>query len=464
MRLSRGYVIVLTIFFFCFNNCSKSDTPTESTVTEPPTIEYIRPSSGSELGGTIVTISGNNFHPEASITFGDVLVTNLERESAYKIVAITPPQAIGTVDVVVSNPGGESYTLSDGFDFFFALFGQRTYYDINSPDALFSIDFDMDGDIDIISAGVSVLLNNGDGTFAPKVDYDAGLSTAHIFCADLDNDNDIDISVTNYDNRQISILLNNDDGTFASKVQYGVGAGPVGIFSADLDGDGDNDLVVANSDRDNRSTGGINSSISVLLNNGNGTFAPKVDYFAGEYANSVFIVDLDGDEDKDLAVAAAGMLSVLMNNGNGTFMEMEEYTIGATGRIISCADLDEDGDYDVVVVSISGTHDVSTLLNNGDGTFALQAAYTISGNYHKLSIADLDGDDDKDIVTSSGNGSVVSLLLNNGDGTFAPKMDFEAGDSPIGLITADFDGDGYNDLAVGNRIQNTVSVLLNQTK
>jgi hypothetical protein len=56
-------------------------------MTGTPVIESISPSSGSELGGTIVTISGSNFHPEASVTFGDALVTNLEWESAYIITA-----------------------------------------------------------------------------------------------------------------------------------------------------------------------------------------------------------------------------------------------------------------------------------------------------------------------------------------------------------------------------------------
>ena len=56
------------------------------------------------------------------------------------------------------------------------------------------------------------------------------------------------------------------NGTFADKVDYDVGYNPLSVFSADLDGDGDNDLAVANYGSDN---------VSVLLNNGNGTFAGK---------------------------------------------------------------------------------------------------------------------------------------------------------------------------------------------
>ena len=124
MNFSKVCSIVIISLLIVLISCTKSKGPTESTVTGPPVIESITPSSGSELGGTIITISGSNFHPEASVKFGNILVTNLERESAYKISAMTPPHSIGTVDVVVSNPGDESSRLIDGFKFFFALFGQ----------------------------------------------------------------------------------------------------------------------------------------------------------------------------------------------------------------------------------------------------------------------------------------------------------------------------------------------------
>ena len=54
--------------------------------------------------------------------------------------------------------------------------------------------------------------------------------------------------------------------------EYPVGASPFSIASADLDGDGDGDLVTANL---------IDATISVLLNNGDGTFADAVTYQIG---------------------------------------------------------------------------------------------------------------------------------------------------------------------------------------
>ena len=85
---------------------------------------------------------------------------------------------------------------------------------------------------------------------------------------------------------------------------YGVGESPSSIFIADLDGDADNDFAVANM---------LSNTVSVLLNNGDGTFAPKVGYDAGFQALSVFGADLDGDGDNDLAVASGRGVSVLLN-------------------------------------------------------------------------------------------------------------------------------------------------------
>ena len=156
--------------------------------------------------------------------------------------------------------------------------------------------------------GVDIILNAYGFGLRLKTDYDVGDSPRSVFIADLDGDGDNDLAVANYGSRNVSVLLNNGDGTFADKVDYDVGYRPFSVFSADLDGDGDNDLAVANYGSRN---------VSVLLNNGDGTFADKVDYDVRYRPGSVFSADLDGDGDNDLAVANYGSdnVSVLLNNG-----------------------------------------------------------------------------------------------------------------------------------------------------
>ena len=70
--------------------------------------------------------------------------------------------------------------------------------------------------------------------------------------------------MTNESSSTVSVLRNNGDGTYAAKVDYGVGSQPYGISLGDIDGDGDLDITVANNG---------SNTVSVLRNYGDGTYA-----------------------------------------------------------------------------------------------------------------------------------------------------------------------------------------------
>jgi hypothetical protein len=189
--------------------------------------------------------------------------------------------------------------------------------------------------------------------FEAAITFGTGGTPESVFSADLDGDGDNDLAVANYGSENISILLNNGDGTFATTVNYAAGSRPISIFAADLDGDGDNDLAVANYDSDN---------ISILLNKGDGTFATQVSYVAGDGPWSVFATDLDGDGDDDLAVANNGShnVSILLNNGNGTFTAAVNYVAAGYPSSVFAADFDGDSHYDLAVTNKS-TDNISIL-------------------------------------------------------------------------------------------------------
>jgi hypothetical protein len=184
--------------------------------------------------------------------------------------------------------------------------------------------------------------------------------------------------------------------------------------SGDLDGDGYLDLAVAESDF---MLGPSGSSVSVLINKGNGTFASEIDYSAGEYPYSIAIGDLDGDSNLDLVAADNNNendfyeVSVLLSNGDGTFSTAATYSAGNTHMSIVAGDLDVDGDLDMAVTNFGG---ISIFLNNGDGTFttALDPHLGMDGLYRDATLGDFDGDGDLDMAVVIED-DTVSILMNN---------------------------------------------------
>lgn len=83
----------------------------------PPTIYGISPTFGSTSGGTTVTISGKNLQSGATVTFGGVAGTSVNVMNSGQMTAVTPAHAAGSVDVVVTNPGGKSAILAAGFGY-----------------------------------------------------------------------------------------------------------------------------------------------------------------------------------------------------------------------------------------------------------------------------------------------------------------------------------------------------------
>lgn len=75
------------------------------------------PDFGPAAGGTRVEISGLDFAPGATVTFGTVPATEVVVVHQTLITAMTPPAEAGWVDVVVTNPNGRLFTLRGGFTY-----------------------------------------------------------------------------------------------------------------------------------------------------------------------------------------------------------------------------------------------------------------------------------------------------------------------------------------------------------
>ena len=80
----------------------------------------VSPGSGTELGGTSVTLTGAELTGATSVTFGGVPATSFTVNSATSITAVTPAHAVGAVDVVVTTPAGAA-SLVNGYTYLTAV-------------------------------------------------------------------------------------------------------------------------------------------------------------------------------------------------------------------------------------------------------------------------------------------------------------------------------------------------------
>ncbi|MEI6651370.1 MAG: FG-GAP-like repeat-containing protein [Chlorobiaceae bacterium] len=341
-------------------------------------------------------------------------------------------------------------------------FAPAVGYSAESPWRVTIADLDGDGDNDMVVLNfstVSVLLNNGDGTFAEKNDYLAEYFLNALTIADLNNDGHADIVISSsyyYGiNSKVSVFFGKGDGFFTTKTDYSLANSSVSITSADFNSDGKADLVVTNG-----------TGISLLLNNGDAPFAQGVDYPTGEYVRAVVSADFNSDGKADLVVANYFGISVLLNNGDGTFAPKQDYATDVALDFITVADLDGDGKTDIITISQSNKT-MALLLNNGDGTFAQKREYATSYAPYSVATADFNGDGKTDIVVTgqdyyaNNGGGIVSLFLNEGNGAFTLCTNFSIGDVLSSVTTADINGDGKADIVVADSYNSKVTVLIN---
>ena len=84
--------------------------------TPAPTVSSVSPNNGPSAGGTLVTITGTNFAPGATVTFGGAAATNVSVANSTTMTATTPAGSGGPVTVTVTF-NGRSGSLANGFTY-----------------------------------------------------------------------------------------------------------------------------------------------------------------------------------------------------------------------------------------------------------------------------------------------------------------------------------------------------------
>jgi len=325
--------------------------------------------------------------------------------------------------------------------------------------------------------------NDGAGGFtkvtAGPVVNDGG-SSYGCTAADIDNDGDLDLFVSNY-NENNFLYLNNGDGTFTKVTSGNIvtdGGKSVGCAFGDYDNDGFVDLYVANRDQAN----------FLYKNNGDGTFkdVTKRAGVAGGIECSVGAVWFDYDNDGLLDLYVANYLffdptykyfyapdgfpgpmaydvqaDVLYHNkGDGEFEDVTKAMgitdIDGRGMGVGAADYDDDGFVDIYVAN---DHSLNYLWHN-DGGKGFTDRGTMSGTAFgqsgegtvsmSVDFADFNGDGLLDLFCSDD--KYCSLYQNVGNGVFSDQS-YQSGIAmPAGQYVGwsssfiDYDNDGDVDI------------------
>jgi hypothetical protein len=304
----------------------------------------------------------------------------------------------------------------------------------SAPTAVALADFNGDGKVDIAvtdygnpsnadDGGVSILLGNGDGSFQAAIPTPAGKNPINIAAGDFDHDGKLDLVISILGDRPqngngaVKILFGNGDGTFTRTADFSAGIAPFSVAVGDLNGDGKLDFAVTD----------VNSGVYVFLGNGDGSFGqPSGPITAGKNPVAVTVGDFNGDGIMDLVVPDLhdptspdhGGVSILLGNGDGTFANPEYYPIAAFPTSVAAGDVNRDGKPDVVVSSYApafgfGGSVLNVLLGNGDGTFAPDKSVSTGKDKYRntfplsVAIADFDSDGKSDLAEVLGPGVAV---------------------------------------------------------
>ncbi|MFK7774556.1 MAG: FG-GAP-like repeat-containing protein [Saprospiraceae bacterium] len=302
-------------------------------------------------------------------------------------------------------------------------------------------------------------------------------ATKQLLWADIDNDGDKDLLVTNF--MAANRLYENDGNMNLTDITLSSGfflfPDPTyGATFGDYDADGFLDLYITN-----RSNGTFDNFTNYLWkNNGNNTFtnvAIQTNTSDGlKVSFCATFIDINQNLRPDLYIANDRIATntMFLNNGN-TFSDISASS--GTDTVVNAmnvgsGDYNNDGHLDIYVTN---TVEGNVLYqNNGDETFT-DMATSAGVAFNQVSwggnFFDYDNDGDLDLYVSSEeveDGKTNALYENLGDGTFHQSLPNGIdGDTLIsfGNAVGDFNLDGKMDIVVVNALGDPMLIWENQT-
>ncbi|CAF4471177.1 unnamed protein product [Rotaria socialis] len=339
----------------------------------------------------------------------------------------------------------------------------------SQPYTLTAYDFNKDGSLDIavVNSGtqeILILRGYGNGTFLNATRYPTEnvSSLTSIISADINNDNHVDMIVSNYYMDSIDILFGCGNFTFDSIATYSIGspAAPQSVAVADFDNDSQLDIVVANH--------GANT-VTVFLGYVKGNFTSQISYSTGvqSWPSCVIVGDFNRDNQLDIAISNFNInnVGILLGYGNGSFSNVTTYSTGdgSAPHFIGAGDFNNDSILDIAVVN-NGNNGFVVLFGFGDGSF-------LCGNFYgtgqasapwALAIGDFNEDNRLDIAVTNSALNSISIFLQNGKDIYAGMQSYSTGSKsqPYAVAVADLNSDGLLDIVVANYGTDNIGIFL----
>lgn len=314
-------------------------------------------------------------------------------------------------------------------------------------------DINNDGKTDIIYVTSQLLVwyeNDGLGNFSEPIEIDTTPGQSfHINAVDLNQDGNLDILVSSFENDQLYFYRNLGGGSFAPRQVLTENLDRVrSAEAADLNGNGFLDLVVG-------ITNGVGFYWMEHLD-GQGNFGPPTPISTTlAQARTQKVGDINGNGFLDVLSNSGGstLLSWFENDGQGNFTTQHLIENSGFYNInLFLIDMDNDGDLDIVSYGNDGVFWYKNLdgLGNFSQKIIINPTTDPNVQYGSLSVFDIDNNGTNDVVYFSTVNRGINYQLNDGTGVFSPPVFVDppttgllnfAGNHPI-----DVDGDGDIDL------------------
>ncbi|MCI2429161.1 VCBS repeat-containing protein [Candidatus Acetothermia bacterium] len=250
----------------------------------------------------------------------------------------------------------------------------------------------------------------------------------------------------------LSVLLNNREGSFSFARPLELEGNARGIVAADFNKDGHLDLAVVISSR---------RMVTVLWGDGKGRFDSTLDLATGSGPQTIVAADFNGDGFLDLATANASSsesVTILLNDQKGDFRAAAPLVIDDSPFDLAAGDLNGDGFVDIVTTHAAATDSLWVWLGDGQGNFTLKERFPAGSDPIRLLLADINADGRLDAISVNGVANQVNIFLGDGQGNLGAPRALEVGQTPLAVTVADLNRDGLVDLITANSTSNDISI------